>query len=115
MGVKCYEVARVLIYDYVTEHDDLKINGELISEFKETCSNIDKFAKDFEATGYDVEIDKDTGEIKISVFCGEIIIEDKSHLFYNVLDKAKRVSFKNGDEDDSVIVNLVFDGVFSKM
>lgn len=114
MDVKCYDVAKMILSDYAKNHGDLKINHKRLSKFEETCKAIDVFAAECDATGYDVEVDESTGEIKISVLCEEIIIDDIHSMFYDAVYEAKKILFTNGDSEDSIIVTLIFDSMFSK-
>lgn len=88
------------------ENDKKRQNVMLI------CEQIDKFAEEFEAKEFFIEVNEETCNITFELICEEFEITKPEHPFYLVSKCAKNIEFRCGGGIDTVIIRFMFPGIW---
>ncbi|MBP5462708.1 MAG: hypothetical protein J6Y20_11395 [Lachnospiraceae bacterium] len=112
---KCYDVVSMVLEEASSRFGVLwEVDAEKQNVLKRCCEIIDSFVPEFDGIAFDVEVDEITMDIRVSLICRDIIIENSSSAIYKVIGHTKRFAIKTADEEDAVQVDFVFAGIWNK-
>lgn len=112
--VKCYDIAKMVI-DEATKRfgTGYCVNDVNVSSLKARCELVDRLAKRFNGTSYEVDVDEENTDITISLTCDEFEIGNPKDDFYKITAQAKQVNIKPCSPDSSQVqLDFVFDGIW---
>jgi len=114
MKVTCFSVLEVVVESEASRYG-LEIDSDKMEETKKLCEIVDWMSDQFDGISYNVmaNLRNDDG-IVIELECDEVILEDKESRFYDLLKKSKGVTFKHGNEEESLIISVAIPGVWVK-
>ena len=112
--VKIFDVAEAVINEACKKFGEtFVINAENYEIFKGYCEALDTTLKEFSASTFSVDVDETTKEIEIVFNCEEIIIDDKKHIFYELISRAVSFSVCTPSAD-VLIVYFKFPSLWDK-
>lgn len=87
--IKCFDIVQSVLDCAI---DEFGIAQEMIEEnldiLHEYCDAIDDIADEFNGEQYVVEVEKETGNIIITVEVADLCIESRSHVFYQLVKRS---------------------------
>lgn len=111
--IKCYEVVSMVTDEATSQFCSLwRVNKIRQNELERNCELIDKLAEDYNGISYDVDVDDITMEISVAIEFDELIVESKDSVFYELLEKVKRLKFSSSDTN--LCIKLSFDSIWEK-
>lgn len=90
-----------------------RINNNKKMALERSCLAIDSLAEEFDGVSFEVNIDDITMEIKLSLVCGEIIVKEKDHKFYEALNNTIGLWVKEID-DSTLQLDFVFPSIWDR-
>ena len=113
-AVKCYDVASMVIEAANERFAPIwKPDTKFLKGFQACCDAIDTLADEFGGISFDVEVNEDNMEITVVLECDEVIIEQENHTLYNLIMRTIRYGFSTSEEG-SLLISLIFPGIWSK-
>lgn len=114
MSIKCFDIVKMVADEASDQFGSLlMVNIEKEEELKEICEMIDDVAEDFNGISYEVDINDETTDIIICLVCDEFETDSSNSVFLNLLNRTKKVGFKQA-EDDKIQIEFVFNGIWSR-
>lgn len=115
---KCYDVVLGAVAERSKDTaGTLRENPEKMDILREYCDAIDKIAAEFGdgVVAYDAEIDDYRDTVTIGLECGVIEVEDKQHIFCQLIDRSIQFSFQLSQfTEDNLRVEFVFPSVWDE-
>lgn len=113
--IKCFDVVTMVTDEATQQFGSLVCeDNDKKDSLESCCSIIDNLAERFGGEAFEVEVDKDTEDIIISLTCAEFIIESEDE-FYELLEHVKSFSIKaSEDGEDLICIDFVFDGIWMR-
>lgn len=113
MDVKCFDIFMGVVEDAAgILPPKMVCNGKKFDRMRRICNAIDKFAKAQETTFYDMSVDDSTFDIKITMDCDGIMLEDSNDKMYAVIGCARNFTIERGDSEDTIIFTLTFPSIW---
>ena len=110
--IKCRDVALEVLDEASSQFGALwRVNEEAKNLIVAVCDDIDVLSREFGGIAFEVEVDDTTTDIRLSLICDDIVIEDKNHKLYSVVGRAKRFIITNLDSE-SMRVDFIFPGIW---
>lgn len=112
--INCYDIALEVIEEAGKRFGSLyKINEDNLQIFEDYCEHIDFLLHDLDANSVEVEVDENTTEIMITIYCDSMMITTKENSFYTLIQKAVRYGFSTDDGD--LAVHMVFPSLWDRV
>lgn len=112
--IKCYEVVSMVTDEATSQFGSLwRVNEIRQNELERNCELIDRLAEECNGISYDVDVDDITMDVSVAIEFDELIVESKDSVFYELLEKAKRL--KLGSSDTNLCIKLSFDSIWDKV
>jgi len=86
-SVKYFDLAKEAIGSEALEKLKSKPRG--LEWLRQYCSLVDSFKASFKGDKLEVAFDEESGMLALSLECGEVIVEQTEHPFYNLMETAK--------------------------
>lgn len=113
--IKCFDVVSMVVEDATEKFKPLmRLNKERMDILKQYCDAIDSLSEEFDGESFEVEVDEITMEVTLALTCGEIIIEDSNHIFYELIKRSTRYIFSTS-KDGELMVKFVFPSLWDKV
>lgn len=113
--MKCFNVAFLVINEATKQFSPLwEIDNEKLDVLKQYCTVIDSIVKEFGGSELTVDVDDIKLTVSVEVVCDDITIQENNHSFYDLVERAISVSFKQSD-DEGVAVKFVFPSVWNRV
>lgn len=113
--IKCFDIVDMVLQDATLQFSPVWMeNTEKKNVLKEYCNALDKICEEFNGEAFEVEVDENDMTISIKMFCYEMTIESKRHLFYELVRRSKLLDFEYDQEDDNMSIRFVFPSIWSK-
>lgn len=110
--IKCFDAALMVIEEASERFTPTKEpDPQKLHLFKQCCEGIDMLSKEFGGRSFEIEVDEETMDISVALECGEIIIETKEHIMYELAKTAKRFEFSQ-PEEDVMLAKFVFPSIW---
>ncbi len=111
--ITCYDAVSMVTDEATAQFGSLwKVNKSRQNELKRSCGLIDSLAGECGGISYEVDVDDITMEISVAMECDELVINDKSSAFYELLVRIKGLKFCSTDEN--LCIKLVFGSIWDK-
>lgn len=112
--VKCYDTLEMVIEDATKQLGVVFCeNAKAKSDLKVICDNIDSMIEQYGGVSYEVSMDRATMDVTISLVCEGFETEREISSFHRVCACAKKLVFKQADEDH-VQIDFIF-GIFKRV
>ena len=112
--IKCIDVAEMVTTEATKQFGRLFAeNDEKKQQMREYCEKVDVIAEQFGGVSYEAEVDDETINIIISLVCGEFETDKSSTTFYELMQAAKKVSFK-ACNNGNIQINFIFNGIWNR-
>ena len=113
--ITCYEAAE-LVLDEATGRfaPQFSENKEYKRIFRQYCDALDMLAEEFNGVAFDIEVDEISMEITVTLSCGEFVLESARHRFYQLAARAERMSFRAGEEPDTLELAFTFPPIWER-
>lgn len=113
--IKCFDIVDMVLAEATNQFSPIWVeNPEKKKILKQYCDVLDRVCDDFSGDSFEVEIDDIKMTISIKMFCSEITIESKSHPLFEIIKRAKSVTFAYEPEDNNMSLELVFPSIWEK-
>ena len=111
--VKCFDVVESVV-EVANERfaPIFTLDEHKYDVLKNYCEAIDDLSDEFDGEYFEVDIDEDTMEVKISLECLDITIESREHVICELAKRSVRMSFSTSGEN--VRVSFVFPSIWKK-
>lgn len=112
---KCFDVVS-MVAEEASEQFGVawRVDKERERVLKKDCLAIDSLAEEFNGVSFEVDIDDITMDIKVSLVCGELIVDSQNHKLYDVLRDTKRFSVSKSADDSGIQLDFVFPGIWER-
>lgn len=112
--VKCFDVVAMVVKEANEQFAPLwKLNKEKHDILEQYCEAIDSLSNDFGGVSYDVEIDDIAMTIAITLECQDVYIQQQSHPFYSLAQRAVALGFSTS-EDGNLNIKFVFPSIWER-
>lgn len=113
--IRCFDIAEMVLDEATEQFAPIwVVDEEKKGALKQYCEMMDRLSDEFYGQAFEVEVDDIKMTISIKMFCEEITVYDKVHMFYMLGKKAKSISFSYSKEDNTVAVEFVFPSIWKK-
>ena len=111
--VKCFDVVESVV-EVANERfaPIFTLDEHKYDVLKNYCEAIDDLSDEFDGEYFEVDVDEDTMEVKISLECPDMTIESRDHVFWELAKRSVRMSFSTSGE--SLRVSFVFPSIWKK-
>lgn len=110
--IKCYSVLEPVLKETTDRFGAVwKQNEENTRILKQYCEAIDGFMNEFEAVSLTAEVCEEDLSIHITMECCDMVIENKQHMFYQIMMRAMSVKF-SASEENNLNVEFSFPSVW---
>lgn len=114
VNIKCFNIAKAVIDEASDQFGrSWAPRADKLAILKQYCEAIDELAEEFAAEAFDVEVDNVQMTIGIAVECPDMTIESKSHVFYELLERAISVSYSVSPEGN-LVIKFVFPSIWDR-
>lgn len=111
---KCFDVVTMVTEEATKQFGSLlRVDKEKECSLKACCEIIDDIAKEHNGISYEVEVDRDTTDITISLSLGYFEMVDDVNNLYAIISRTKRLDIKFYDPD-TLQIDFVFKGIWSR-
>lgn len=112
--IKCYDVLEPVLNETTERFGAVwKQNEAYTKILQQYCSAIDGFLEEFNAYGVSAEVCEEDLTIHITMESDDMVIENKKHLFYQIMVRSIAVRFRPS-EDNNLEVEFVFPSIWEK-
>lgn len=113
--LKCFDIATMVVDEATKQFSPLwKINDKNADILKQYCEAIDLLSNEYNGTAINVFVDEVNMTVDITLTCGDLTIENKSHIFYQLAERAISVGFSTS-EDGELEIKFVFPSLWEKV
>lgn len=111
--VSCYDAISMVLDDALTRFGTgWRLNQDALKRLKADCRDLDAVVQDFNCDSIEAEVDEETMELSVSLFCDEMTLEyGRTHPFFAAIRHAKSFGFRNSGED-GIVVTIIFGNLF---
>lgn len=112
--VKCFDVVSMVVEEATKQFSPIwKLDDEKYRILEQYCTIIDGLSDEFEGVSYDVEVDDIKLTTAITLECQDISIEQSTHKFYSLAQRAVSIDFSSSKEGN-LNVRFVFPCLWNK-
>ena len=112
--VKCFDAASMVVEEATSQFKPIwKIDKEKYRILEQYCDAIDEISDEFNGISYDVEVDDIAMTISIVLECQDILIQQKSHIFFSLTQRTNAIGF-SVSENGNLNVKFIFPSVWNK-
>lgn len=113
--LKCFDIATMVVDEATKQFSPLwKINDKNVDILKQYCEAIDLLSNEYNGTAINVFVDEVNMTVDITLTCEDLTIENKSHIFYQLAERAISVGFSTSD-DGELEIKFVFPSLWEKV
>ena len=113
--IRCFDIAEMVLDEATEQFAPIwVVDEEKKGVLKQYCEMMDRLSGEFYGQAFEVEVEDTKMTISIKMFCEEITVYDKAHMFYMLGKKAESISFSYSKEDNAVAVEFVFPSIWKK-
>ena len=113
--LKCLDIAEMVVDEATKQFSPLwDINQKSLDIFKQYCDAIDKLSNEFGGTSINVSVDEVKMTVAITMTCADITIENKTHMFYQLAERAISIGF-SASEDDELETTFIFPSLWERV
>lgn len=111
MIITCWDIAEMSIDAARDLYPDAEVRTGVLSHIKTDCDALDQIFAENDGEKIKAEVDQDTGDFKISLYCDLIeFLDGRSSPFFEVIKHTKSFSFRN--EEDCVVADFIYGELF---
>ena len=109
--VKCFDVVESVV-EVANERfaPIFTLDEQKYDVLKNYCEAIDDLSDEFDGEYFEVDVDEDTMEVKISLECPDMTIGSRDHVFWELAKRVVKVSFSASGEN--VRASFVFPSIW---
>lgn len=112
--INCFDAVDMVIEEATKQFHPLwKQNAEKTKILEQYCDEIDKLSNEFGGISFEVNVDDIAMTISITLECQDILITEKSHMFYSLIQRAVAVGFSVSN-DGNLNIKFVFPSIWDK-
>ncbi|MBR0156337.1 MAG: hypothetical protein IJM20_02315 [Clostridia bacterium] len=114
--VKCFNVVKMVTDEATSQFGPGWTECEdRVDILRQYCEYIDKVAEEANAEAFEVEVDDIEMTIDVKMECPDLVIENASHAFYDLAERALKLSFAVSKETGNLVVGFTFPSIWSRV
>ncbi len=111
---KCYDVLEPVLKEATKQFAPVWVQDkESTKILQQYCSVIDSFMEEFGASGITAEVNDEDLTVHITMECDDMVLEEKNHLFYQIMMRSISVRF-SAAEENNLNVEFIFPGIWER-
>lgn len=115
MGVTTKSILEMIVEEANERfYPTLKLHKEHYNILCQYCDIIDVLNKEFDSESVDIEVNEETLDIIFEIECGDVVIRERNHVFYELIKHTISHGFSATDEG-LLKITLVFPGIWEKI